>query len=128
MSNTYIFLLYAPIMCVMYYLASWIWLWNKLVEKSRKKPSLPCERELPKHKDCERTNGVITHMYWNLMIYGIINLQNHMNFVRYLDVFTIHSGVSFPLIVLIRVRYLNSLQNPFTNQWLYFLVTLNRIY
>jgi len=26
-----------------------------------------------------------------------------MNFVRYLDVFTIHSGVSFPLIVLIHV-------------------------
>jgi len=26
-----------------------------------------------------------------------------MNFVRYLDVFTIHIGVSFPLIVLIHV-------------------------
>ena len=38
-------------------------LWTKLVEKGRKKPSLPCARELPKHKDCERTNGVITHMY-----------------------------------------------------------------
>jgi len=44
------------------------------------------------------------------MIYGIINLHYHMNCVIYLDVFTIHSGVSFPLIVLIHVRYLNSLQ------------------
>jgi len=26
-----------------------------------KRHSLPCERELPKHKNCERTNGVITH-------------------------------------------------------------------
>ena len=45
-----------------------------------------------------------------LMISGIINLHNHISFVRYIDVFTIHSGVSFPLIVLIHVRYLNSLQ------------------
>jgi len=37
------------------------------------------------------------------MIYGIINLQNHMNFVRYLDVFTIHIGVLSPLIVLVHV-------------------------
>ena len=34
---------------------------DQAFEKGRKKPSLPCERELPKHKDCERTNGVITH-------------------------------------------------------------------
>jgi len=37
------------------------------------------------------------------MIYEIINLNNRMYFFRYLDVFTIHSGVSFPLIVLIHV-------------------------
>ena len=29
-----------------------------------------------------------------------------MNFFRYLDVFTIHSGVSFPLIVLIHVTWM----------------------
>jgi len=41
-----------------------------------------------------------------LMIYGIINLHNHMHFFRYIDVFTIHSGVSFPLIVLIHVTWI----------------------
>ena len=45
-----------------------------------------------------------------LMIYWIINLHNHMHFVRYLDVFTIHSGVSIPLIVLIHICFLISLQ------------------
>ena len=55
------------------------------------------KRELPKHKNCERTNGEV------LMIYGIVNLHNHMHFFRYLDVFTIHSGVLIPLIVLIHV-------------------------
>ena len=70
MSNTYLFLLYVPIMFVMYYIANWIWLWTKLVEKliyacypcickyfrikiclnqkGRKKPSLPCEKRITK--------------------------------------------------------------------------------
>jgi len=61
-----------------------------------------------------------------LMLYGIINLYNHMHFFRYLDVFTIHSGVSFPLIVLIHVTWIVN-QNPYSNQWLYFLVTLYSI-
>jgi len=58
------------------------------------------KRELPKHKNCERTNGEV------LMIYGIVNLHNHMHIFRYLDVFSIHSGVSFPLIVLIHVTWI----------------------
>jgi len=57
------------------------------------------------------------------MIYGIINLHNHMYFFRYLHVFTIDSGVSFPLIVLIHVTLI-VYKNPFSNQWLYFLVTV----
>jgi len=48
MSNTYIFLMYATIMYVMYYLANRIWLWIMLVEKCRKKPSLPCEKRIAK--------------------------------------------------------------------------------
>ena len=39
------------------------------------------------------------------MIYVIINLYKHMHFFSYLNVFTIHSGVSFPLIVLIQVTW-----------------------
>jgi len=40
------------------------------------------------------------------MIHGIINLQNHIHLFRYLDVFTILSGVVFPLIVLIHVTWI----------------------
>ena len=132
MSNTYIFLLYAPIMFVMYYIANWIWLWTKLVEKliyvcypcickyfrikiclnqkGRKKPSLPCEKRITKTQELWTNKWCYNALCFEiLMIYGIINLHNHMHFVRYLDVFTINSGVSFPLIVLIHVRYLNSL-------------------
>ena len=35
------------------------------VEYCRKKPSYHVKRELPKQKNCEGTNGVITQMYWN---------------------------------------------------------------
>jgi len=62
-----------------------------------------------------------------LMIYWIINLHNHMHFVRYLDVFTIHSGALFPLIVLIHVTWIDY-KKYFSNQWLYFLVSLYRIF
>jgi len=47
----YIFLLYASIMFVMYYLANWTWLWTMLVEKCRKKPSLPCEKRMTKTQE-----------------------------------------------------------------------------
>jgi len=36
LSNTYIFLVYSPIMFVMYYLTNLIWLWTMLVEKMQK--------------------------------------------------------------------------------------------
>ena len=61
MSNTYILVVCPYNVCDVRPCQLIIWLWIKLVEKGRKKPSLPCERELPKHKNCERTNGVITH-------------------------------------------------------------------
>ena len=105
--NTYIFLLYAPIMCVMYYLVNWIWLWNMLVEKCRKEPSLPCEKRITKTQElwtytwCHNALWIVM-----LMTYGIINLHNHMYFFRYIDALTIHSGVSFPLIVLIHVTWI----------------------
>jgi len=124
MSNTYIFLMYAPLMFVMYYLANLIWLWTMLIEKYRKKPSLPCEKRITKtqelwtNKWCH--NALCIEI---LMIYGMKNLHNHMYFFRYLDVFTIHSGVSFPLIVLIDVTWI-VYKNPFSSQWLYFLVNL----
>ena len=124
MSNTYIFLMYAAIMFVMYYLANLIWLWTMLIVKYRKKPSLPCEQRITKtqelwtNKWCH--NALCIEI---LMIYGIINLHKHVYFFRYLHVFTIHSGVSFPLIVLIHVTWI-VYKNPFSNQWLYFLVTL----
>ena len=61
------------------------------------------------------------------MIYGIINLQKHMYLFRYLHVFD-HPQWYFISINSVDTRYLNSLQtNPFSNQWLYFLVTLYRI-
>ena len=45
LSNTYIFLLYALTMCVMYYLANCTWRWIILVEKCRKiLPTLPCKK------------------------------------------------------------------------------------
>ena len=85
--QTYIFLLYAPIMFVVYYIANWIWFWTMLVEKCSTKPSLPCEKgiiktqELWTNKWCH--NALCIEI---LMIYGIIYLHNHMYFFRYLDV------------------------------------------
>jgi len=76
LSNTYIFLLYASIMFVMYYLVNWIWLWNMLVEKYRKEPSLPCEKRITKTQELW-TNTWCHNALWivMLMIYGIINLH-----------------------------------------------------
>ena len=88
MSNMHIFLLYAPIMFVMYYLANWIWLWIMLVEKCRTTPSLPSEKRITKtqelwtNKWCH--NALCIEI---LMIYGIINLHNHMYCFRYLQCF-----------------------------------------
>ena len=110
MSNTYIFLLYAPIMFVMYYLANWIWLWTMLVEKCRKKLLLPCEKRITKtqelwpNKWCH--NALCIEI---LMVYGIINLHNHMYFFRYLHVFY-HPQLRFISINSVDTRYLNSLQ------------------
>ena len=75
------------IMFVMYYIANWIWLWTKLVEKGRQKPSLPCEKRITKTQELwtnKWCHNALCHE--NLMIYGIINLYNHMHFFRYLDV------------------------------------------
>jgi len=55
------------------------------------KRELPKTQELQTNKWCH--NALCIDI---LIIYGIINLHSHMNFVRCLDVFTIHSGVSFP--------------------------------
>jgi len=46
------------------------------------------KKELPKHKNFERTNGVITLITITiiLMIYGIIILHNHMHFFRHVAV------------------------------------------
>jgi len=49
-----------------------------------------------------------------------------MHLFCYLDVFTIPSGVSFPLTVLIHVTWVAH-KNTFSHQLLYFLVTLYRI-
>ena len=123
MSNTYIFLLYAPIIVVMIYLANWIWLWTMFIGKCRKKPSLPYEKRITK------TQELLTNKWCHyalcidiLMIAGIINLHNHMHFFRYLDLFN-HPQWCFIYINSVDKRYLNSLKNPFSNQWLYFLVT-----
>jgi len=59
MSNTYIFLLFDPIICMVYYLINLIWLGTMIIEKCRKTPLLPCEKRITKTN--ERTNGVITH-------------------------------------------------------------------
>ena len=61
-----------------------------------------------------------------LMIYGIFNLHNHMNFVRYLDVFY-NPHWCFISINSVDIRYLNSLKKTFSNQWLYLLVNLYSI-
>jgi len=128
MSNAYIFLLYAPIMCVMYYLANWMWRWTKLVEKGRKKPSLPCERDLPKYKDCERTNVVITHMNWNVNdLWDNTLTSSHVFLWIRFYMFFYNPHWCFISINSVDTRYLNSLQNPFSNQWLYVLVTLYRL-
>jgi len=75
--------------------------------KCRKKPSLPCEKRITKQQEWWTNKWCYNALCIEiLMIYGIININNHMNFVRYLDVFTIHSGVSFPLIVLIHVTWI----------------------
>jgi len=75
-----------------------------LGEKCRKKPSLPCEKRITKIQELSMNkwchNALCIEI---LMIHLIINLHNHMYFLRYLDVFTIHDGVSFPLIVLIHI-------------------------
>ena len=89
LSNTCIFLLYAPIMFVMYLsnLSNSIWLWTILVEKCRKKPSLPFEKRITKTQElwaniwCHKALCIAI-----LMIYGIINLHNHLYFIRYLYV------------------------------------------
>ena len=90
----------------------------------QKEAFLPCENRITKTKELWTNKWCHNALYIEiLMIYGIINLYNHMHFFRYLDVFTIHIGVSFPLIVLIHVTWI-VYKNPFSNQWLYFLVTL----
>jgi len=68
-----------------------------------KMPSLPCEKRITKTRRI--VNEQMVSCIENLMIYGIINLHNHMHFFRYSDVFTIHNGVSFPLMVLIHVTW-----------------------
>ena len=86
-----------------------IWLWTMLVEKCRKKPSLPCEKRTTKTPDLWTNkwchNAICIEI---LMIYGIINFYNHMHFFTYLHVFTIHYGVSFTFNS-VDTRYLNSL-------------------
>jgi len=49
------------------YLLPCMWLWVIFVEKSRKKLTLPYKKRITKHKNCERTNGSMTHyvMYFN---------------------------------------------------------------
>jgi len=75
-----------------------------LVENCRKKLSLPCEKRITKTEELGTNKWCHNALCIEfLIIYGKINLHNHMHFLRYLDVFTIHSGVSFPLIVLIHV-------------------------
>ena len=123
--QTRIFLLYATIMFVMYYLANWIWLWTMLVEKCSKKPSVPSEKRITKTRELWTNKWCHNALCIEfLMIYGIINLHNHMNFFRYLDVFY-NPRWCFISINSVDTRYLNSLhKKTFSNQWLYFLVTL----
>ena len=85
------------------------------------------KRELPRHKQLWTNKLCHNPLFIEiLMIYWIINLHIHMHFFRYLDFYTIHSGVSFPLIVLIHVTWI-VYKHPFSYQWLYFLLTLYRI-
>ena len=126
MSNTYIFFLYAPTIFVMYYQANWIWFWAMLVVKRRKKPSLPCETRITKTQEfLTNTSCHNALCIAILLIFGmIINLHNHMYFFRYFNVF--YFAVSFRLTVLIDITLI-VYKNPFSNQWLYSLVTLYRI-
>jgi len=97
-------------MFVMYYLANWIWLWTMLVEKCRKKPSLPCEKRITKTLELWTNTWCHDALCIEiLMIYGIINLHNHMYFFRYLDVFY-HPQWCFISINSVDTCYLNSLQ------------------
>jgi len=107
LSNTYIFLLYVLIMFVMYYLAHWIWLLIILVEQCRKKPTLPCEKRIMKTQELWTVKWCYNALFYNILIKcGIINLHDHMHFFGYVDVLTIQSDVSFPLIVLIHVTWI----------------------
>ena len=56
--------------------------------KCRKKPSLPCEKRITKQQEWWTNKWCYNALCIEiLMIYGIINLHNHMHFVRYLYVF-----------------------------------------
>ena len=101
------------IMFVMYYLANWIWLWTMLVEKCRQKIPLPCEKRITKTQELWTNKWCLNALCIEiLMIYGIINLLSHMHFFRYFDAFTIHSGVSFPLVVWMHAPW-TVYKNPF---------------
>ena len=107
-------MLYAPIIFVMYYLANWIWFWTMLVEKWKKEACVTLWKENYLNTRTVNEHMMLKRIYIEiLMIYGMINLHNQMNFVKYLDVFTIHIGVSFPLIVLIHVTWIVNKKNPF---------------
>ena len=91
------------------------------------------ERKRPREKRITKTQELWTNKWCHnalcikiVMVYGITNLYYYMHFFRYSDVFTIQSGVSFPLLVLTHVTWI-VYKHPFSNQWLYFLVTLYRI-
>jgi len=75
LSNTYI--VYALIMFVLYYLVNWIWRWIILVEKCRKKPTLPCEKIPNYHNTRLWTNKWCYNAlsYICLIKHGIINLH-----------------------------------------------------
>ena len=81
----YIFLPYAPIMFVMYYLANWIWRWTMLVEKGRKKPSLSCEKRIAKTQELWTNKWCYNALCIELlMIYGIINLFGSISWLIWL--------------------------------------------
>ena len=127
LSNTYIFLLYAAIMFVMYYHANWIWFWIMLIENCRTKPSLPCEKRITKTAELWTNQWCLNALCYEIvMIYGITNLHSHIHFFKKLRC-VYHPQWCFISINSVDTRYLNSLQNPFSNQWLYFLVTLYRL-
>jgi len=68
LSNRYIFLLYAPIMFVMYYLANWIWFWTMLVEKCRKKPMLPWEKRITKIQELWTNKWCHNALYIDILL------------------------------------------------------------